>query len=588
MRIPGLKLDLRGYGRIWPYLRPYKWQAFLAMFSTMPVGLLDATAAYLLRPFMDSMVAGASPGSSREYLFPLLIIVVTVVQGAFRFLSTYLSTRVGMRFSMDVKAAMFRKLTRSESAFFDKSSSGAIVQKFSRSADSACKGLLAQARRLIVRLTSSASLLAVMFVNSWLLSMIAMAVLVIAVFPLTRVRKYMRQLRKDTERLDGNLLSNYIEAFNGNRVISVYNLHDAAEGRLLRALRRQYGITMKLLRRNGTVVVFMHLMVAVGIASALWLQGYLIATKHMTPGNFVSFITALIMLYNPLKNMGESVNGLYAARLALDRVLGVLDRTSAIENRPNAIPFEAFRHAIAYEDVSFEYLKKRPVLKNVSFIIPKGQITAFVGGSGGGKTTLVSLLPRLYDVRSGRVAIDGVDVRDYDLESLRGAMSVVFQDNFLFAGTIRENILLSRPGATEEELDAAVRGACLDEFVSSLKDGLDTVIGERGVLLSGGQRQRVAIARAFIRNAPIVILDEATSALDNKSERIVQAAMDNLMKGKTVLVIAHRLSTVINAKKILVVHEGRIAESGTHDELLTVPNGIYAGLYRSDFARTTE
>ena len=258
-----------------------------------------------------------------------------------------------------------------------------------------------------------------------------------------------------------------------------------------------------------------------------------------------------------------------------------MEETPKIHDKANAVPLEKIADKIEYKDVCFEYVKGKPVLKHINLKVNVGQTIAFVGNSGGGKTTMVNLLPRFYDIKSGSITIDGIDIRDFQLDSLRDKIAIVFQDNFLFAGTIRENILLGKENATQEEIDKAVKAACLDEFIASLDKGLDTEIGERGVLLSGGQKQRIAIARAFLKNAPIVILDEATSALDNKSEAIVQQAIDNLMADRTVFIIAHRLSTVRNADKIVVVNYGEIVETGSHDELMLQEDSIYKSLYRS-------
>ena len=246
---------------------------------------------------------------------------------------------------------------------------------------------------------------------------------------------------------------------------------------------------------------------------------------------------------------------------------------------------DGLKKEICVKDVYFSYKPGVEVLKDINLTVPAGSTVALVGNSGGGKSTVVSLLPRFYNVTKGAITIDGVNIQNFTLKSLRNHISVVFQDNFLFTGTIRDNILIGRPGATEEDLKEAVKNAHLDDFIHTLKDGLDTVLGERGLTLSGGQRQRVAIARAFIRRAPIVILDEATSALDNKSEAVVQKALDNLMKNRTVFVVAHRLSTVVNADKIVVINEGHIVEEGTHETLLKVPNGAYASLYNAQFKK---
>ena len=338
---------------------------------------------------------------------------------------------------------------------------------------------------------------------------------------------------------------------------------------------------MKITKRTGILSPMMHFIVSIGIAGVIWLGSYLIVNNQLTPGGFVSFITALLMLYQPVKSIGTNFANLQLSFMAMDRAFSMLERVPAIRSKPDAKKLEQVSQNIVFDHVSFEYLKNTPVLKDISLTIPVGKTYAFVGNSGGGKTTLVNLLPRFYDVNAGKVLIDGNDVRDLELESLRDKIAIVFQDNFLFGGTIRDNILLGREDIPEERLKAVIREACLDEFVSSLKEGLNTQIGERGMRLSGGQKQRIAIARAFVKDAPIVILDEATSALDNKSEAIVQQAIYNLMADRTVLIIAHRLSTVRNADQIVVIDHGQIKEQGTHDELVNRENSVYASLYHS-------
>ena len=336
-----------------------------------------------------------------------------------------------------------------------------------------------------------------------------------------------------------------------------------------------------MIQRTGMMSPLMHFIVSLGIAAVIWTGSYLIVHHEITAGNFVSFITALIMLYNPIKSIGNNYNNVQMAFMAMERVFDKLERRPAVCDKKGAVALTGVKEGIEYRDVCFEYTRGHPVLKHINMKAGVGHTIAFVGNSGGGKTTLVNLLPRFYDVKSGRILIDGTDIRNFTLESLRDKIAIVFQDNFLFAGTIKENILLGKENASEEEVREAVKSACLEEFVDGLEKGLDTEIGERGVLLSGGQKQRIAIARAFLKNAPIVILDEATSALDNKSEAVVQQAIDNLMKDRTVFIIAHRLSTVRNADRIVVVNYGEIVESGTHEELLEKENGVYASLYKS-------
>ncbi len=363
-------------------------------------------------------------------------------------------------------------------------------------------------------------------------------------------------------------MSHYNETYNGNRIIASYNLYKYQSARFRETLRSVFKLGIKMIQRTGMMSPLMHFIVSLGIAAVIWTGSYLIVHQQISAGNFVSFITALIMLYNPIKSIGNNYNNVQMALMAMERVFRNLGRVPSIRSNPEAQELTTVGDCIEYRDVCFGYKPGHPVLKHVNLKIAVGQTVAFVGNSGGGKTTLVNLLPRFYDVNSGQVTIDGTDIRRFSLDSLRDKIAVVFQDNFLFDGTIRDNILLGKENATKQELDAAVRDACLEEFIGGLDLGLDTRIGERGVLLSGGQKQRIAIARAFLKNAPIVILDEATSALDNKSEAVVQKAIDNLMKDRTVFIVAHRLSTVRNADRIVVVNYGEIVESGTHQELL--------------------
>ena len=329
----------------------------------------------------------------------------------------------------------------------------------------------------------------------------------------------------------------------------------------------------------------MHVIVSIGIGLAIGYGSHLILTGKITSGNFVSFITALIMLYTPIKNLGNNFNAVQFSFMAIERVFNILEQKPAIVDTPNAVVLKEINSGVSFKNVNFEYVKDRPVLKNINLEVKKGETIALVGNSGGGKSTIVSLIPRFYDIKSGEIQIDGVNIRNYTLESLRQNIAIVFQDNFLFSGTIKQNILLGKHDATDAEIQQALKMAYLDEFVGTLKEGLNTQIGERGILLSGGQKQRVAIARAFLKNAPIVILDEATSALDNKSEAIVQKAIDNLMTNKTVFVIAHRLSTIQNADRIAVINEGCLTELGTHEELINLPNGQYQTLYNMQFKK---
>ena len=321
------------------------------------------------------------------------------------------------------------------------------------------------------------------------------------------------------------------------------------------------------------------------IATVLGYGTHLITSGQMTAGAFASFVTSLLLLYKPVKTLGNTLTNIQNIFVAMGRVFELFDLHPNIKDKKDAITLKGLNNKVEFKNVCFEYVENHPVLKNLSLTVNKNETVAIVGNSGGGKSTLVNLLPRFYDITSGSITIDGIDIRDLSLHSLRSHIAVVFQDNFLFSGSIRENILMGNPEATEEELNQAIESAHLQEMIEDLPDGIDTILGERGMTLSGGQRQRVAIARAMIKSTPIVILDEATSALDNKSEAIVQKALDNLIKNKTVFVIAHRLSTIKNANRIAVINEGELVELGNHDELMSIPSGQYKALYEMQFKK---
>lgn len=570
---------VKNYRKILPYVKPYWGRALLAVLITIPIGSMDAVIAWSLKPYMDVVMVEKNTAST-AYI-PILIIVFSCLQSLLNYTATYLNTWVGRKIANDVKIDLFDKLMAYDASFFDKSTSGDIQFRFNNDVDLACNGLLSNLKLFTTRVFSSVSLIGVLFYNSWELALVAVVVLFGALYPLTTVRRRIKSVMDKTIFSGAAVMTHFNETFNGNRIVTSYNLYDYQGQRFRETLRSVFKLGIKMIQRTGLMSPLMHFIVSLGIAVVIWLGSYLIVHHEITAGNFVSFITALIMLYNPIKSIGNNYNSVQMALMAMERVFDLLEKKPAICNKPDAVKLTAVNNGIEYRNVNFEYVRNKPVLKNINLNIKVGETVAFVGNSGGGKTTLVNLLPRFYDVKSGNVLIDGRDVRDIDLVSLRDKIAVVFQDNFLFAGTIRENILLGKEDATPEQIDKAVKSACLDEFIRSLERGLDTQIGERGVLLSGGQKQRIAIARAFIKDAPVVILDEATSALDNKSEAVVQQAIENLMKDRTVLIIAHRLSTVHNADKIVVVNYGEIAEIGSHEQLINKENSIYASLYKT-------
>ncbi|MBS7094382.1 MAG: ABC transporter ATP-binding protein [Azospirillum sp.] len=569
------------YKKMWPFVKPYMFRAMLAILICIPIGALDSVVALSLKPYMDIVLVDKTE-SSPAYI-PLLIVAFTSVQGFLNYAATYLNTWVGTKINQDLKRALYKKLLHLETSYYDQHNSGFVIQRFNTDCDIACSGLLENLKVFVSRFFSSISLICVLIYNSWQLAIIAVLILGCALMPLASVRRRIKRVVMGSVVEGAKVVSNYNETYSGNKTIASYNLQNKIYNTFDSTLHNLFKLTIKMVQKTAWMTPALHIIVSIGIGAVIGYGSYLIVNGDITSGNFVSFITALILLYTPIKSIGKNYNAMQVSFLAIERVVEILETEPTIFDKPNAVTLKGVKKSINFNHVYFEYKEGVPVLKDINLEVKAGTTVALVGNSGGGKTTIVNLIPRFYDVKSGSITIDKTDIRDISLESLRDNIAVVFQDNFLFAGTIRDNILLGKEDATEEEIATAVKMACLDEFINELENGLDTKIGERGSLLSGGQRQRLAIARAFIKNAPVVILDEATSALDNKAEAVVQRAIDNLMQDRTVFVIAHRLSTVQNADKIVVINDGEIIETGTHEELLQEENGAYKALYNAQF-----
>ncbi|MDR0291616.1 MAG: ATP-binding cassette domain-containing protein [Elusimicrobium sp.] len=573
-------LVIKNYRRMWPFVKPFWFRALIGVLLTIPVGSLDAAIAMFLKPFMDNVMVNRQPRFSAA--LPFLIIGFTVLQGILNYTSSYVNTWVGGKITIGIKRKLYDKLLSMDSAYFDKNDSGTILFRYSSDAEIASAGLIDNLKLFLSKFFSSISLVFVLVYNSWQLAILAVGVLVFAVYPLKVVRKKITSVAVKTVGVGSNIMTIYNETFHGNKIIHSFTLEETLRERFKKTTDFMFTLAIKMVQGSNWLSPVMHLISSIGVALVISCGSFLIVRGDITSGNFVAFIAALLLLYTPLKTIGNNYIAIQQSFLAVDRIFDILSLTPGIKSKDGDAELSSIRKNIEFKNVGFSYNSDKKVLNNINFNIHVGQTVALVGNSGGGKTTISSLIPRLYEIQEGEILIDGTDIKKYQINSLRKNIAVVFQDNFLFSGTIRENLMLGNPLATEEDIRLAVHNAYLDDFVDSLPGKLNTQIGERGVMLSGGQKQRVAIARAFIKNAPLVILDEATSALDNKAEKIVQRALDNLMKNRTVIVIAHRLSTIQNADKILVINDGHIIEHGTHGELIDL-HGAYFALYNSQF-----
>lgn len=583
--------------RIFPYIKPYLFRIICGFLVAIPLGLLDGVTAFALKPYLDYVVGKQDwvfhvlgheftlTWQLFAFIIPFGVILFAAFQGVLRYLNDYISAWTSQRITNDVKMDLFHRLIYMDTQFFDENPSGIVISRYMNDPQTASSGIVDQIKTITTSLFGALGLVAVMLYSSWKLAVIGVLVLCVAFIPVALIRKRIKSASNKNMVIGGNITTNINETYNGNKVMAAYELQERQEKYFRNQIWESFNVNMSLTKRSAWMSPLMYVIASCGIAGVLAYGTHLITSGQMTAGAFASFVTSLLLLYKPVKTLGNTLTNIQNIFVAMGRVFELFDLKSNIFDKKDAIALKGLDNKIEFKNVYFEYTENHPVLKDLSLNVNKNETLAIVGNSGGGKSTLVNLIPRFYDIKSGSITIDGIDIRDLSLHSLRSNIAIVFQDNFLFSGSIRENILMGNPNATEDELMQAIESAHLQEMIDELPEGLDTILGERGMTLSGGQRQRVAIARAMIKNTPIVILDEATSALDNKSEAVVQKALDNLIKNKTVFVIAHRLSTIKNADRIAVINEGELVELGNHEQLMNIENGQYRALYEMQFKK---
>ena len=577
--------DLRLYVRLLGYLKPHKWRMIAAIVAMIGVSALTALLAYMVKPVLDDIFFAKQ--ENMLYLLSFLVVVLYLVKGVLSYTHNYQMSYIGNATVTRLRDELFASIQRQPLSFFDGEATGVLMGRLTYDVN-----LLQDAATRVVTsffkdTFTIIGLSAVIFYQQWRLALIAMVVFPLAVLIIVHLGKRVRRMSHASQVANAYLYTVLQESLIGQRIVKAFARETYEERRFSRANWDYFNIRMRLNATRELSPPVMEFLGSLGMAGIILYGGYAVIRGASTPGTFFSFLAALLMLYQPIKSLSSVQNVFQEGLAAATRVFGLMDREPEIADAPGAVTLPPLAHEIDYAGVSFAYDGRENVLHDIGFSVRRGEVVALVGPSGAGKSTLLNLLPRFYDATGGAITIDGHDIRAVTLASLRGQIGVVTQQTILFNDTVRHNIAYGRLTAVEAEIVNALKDAHAYDFVMAMPQGLDTLIGEQGVRLSGGERQRLAIARALLKDPPILILDEATSSLDSESEREVQQALDRLIIGRTTLVIAHRLSTVRNADRIIAMEDGRIREIGTHAELLAA-NGLYRRLYEMQFAREEE
>jgi len=545
------------------------------------VGSLSALTAYLVKPVMDGIFVQKNVHLFR--ILPLIVLAVFFVRSLCDWGQRYQMKYVGFRIVSDLREKLYDRIQSLSLSFLERHSTGVLMSRITNDVNLLQGAVSAAVTSFLKDSFTMIGLVFVVFYQDWHLASLAMLVLPLAYLLIAKLGKKMRRYSLKCQKAMGDISSIVHQTISGIRVVKAFCGEEYEKERFERENQRILKYNMRISVIQGFSSPVMEILGAVGIATIIAYGGYRVIKGESTPGTFFSFLAALFMLYKPMKRLSKVNNLIQSGMAAAKRIYEILDLQPEILDPPGALPLTGIKKGIEFRDVSFSY-GNGGGLRNIDFFVAAGEVIALVGESGGGKTTLASLLPRFYDLQKGSILIDGIDIRDYTVKSLRSKIAVVTQNPFLFHDTIRNNIAYGSHGKSEGEIVAAAKAANAYDFIKELPEGFDTVIGERGVTLSGGQKQRICIARAFLKDAPILILDEATSSLDSDAEREIQESLQKLMEGRTTFIIAHRLSSVINADRIFVISEGKIVEDGNHRCLLEA-GGEYCRLYRLQFPK---
>ncbi len=569
------------YRRMLTYVRPYVPRLLLAMLFMVLASSFQGAVAFLVKPALDDIFINKD--ATRLALIPFLVLAVYVLKGLFEFAQSYLMSGVGQRVIRDIRDHLYRHLQSLSLSFYMRHPTGVLMSRVTNDVGLMQASITDAVTGLIKDFFAALFLVGVVFYRDWTLALVALIAFPLAFWPIARFGRKLRRTSIRSQEVTGGLTSHLQETISGVKLVKAFGAEEYEVDRFASRNADLYRLSMKVVKVQALTSPLSEMFAGIGAAAVIFYGGYSVVKGISTPGNFFSFMTALFMLYEPVKRLSRINNVIQQGIAAATRVFEVLDTLPEVREKEGAPDLPPIRGDIAFSHVDFRYGDDgENILKDVDFTVPMGTMVAIVGSSGAGKTTLVDLIPRFYDPRRGAILIDGTDIRDVSLASLRSRIGIVSQHTVLFNDSVRNNIAYGSPGASMAKIEEAARRANAHGFISRLADGYETAVGEQGLKLSGGERQRIAIARALLKDAPILILDEATSALDTESESVVQDALEYLMRGRTTIVIAHRLSTVRNADVIVVLEEGRIVETGRHDELLS-RESRYRSFYLKQF-----
>ncbi len=567
--------------RLLHYLVRYRFRLIAAFVCSGLVAGLTGAYAWMVRPVLDGIFI-----SKDEFLLtvlPIVILGVAVFKAGFSYGQSYLMNYVGNHVIADVREELFLQLMRLPAGYHDANTSGRLMSRVINDVNLMASAVAGVLKDLFQQGLTFVAMMGIIFYQNWKLAAVSLVVVPMSFYTMTQMGRRLRKLATRGQERIGDMASALQEALTGIRVVKTFGREEAEGARFQHSNRAYLRATMKGVQVSSLVSSHMEVIGILGVAVIIWYGGYLVIDGEMTPGAFFSFLAAMFMAYTPIRRLAGANNTIQQALSAAERVFGVLDLENERDRDQGLRELSPITRSLEFRGVTFQYDgTEQPALRDINLSMSAGEVVALVGSSGSGKTTLANLVPRFYEPTQGMILLDGQNTREGTLKSLRRQIGIVSQDTVLFDETVRNNIAYGKLDAAEHELVEAAQAAYAHDFIQRLPDGYDTVIGENGVKLSGGERQRLAIARAILRDPPILILDEATSSLDSESERIVQLALSNLMRNRTTLVIAHRLSTVQNADRILVLDRGGIVETGSHEELLR-NGGRYQRLHAIQF-----